>query len=138
MSMEPEDEIEDLEIVTASDVDEVDTILFAAPASVQTVPQKTLAALSEDKRFKNVDSVKLAHANQVFFDQLYQWSAKHLPMGSQAVTQKHLERGVRIVGLELRNNAQKYGIDPITAITLVSAVLSIIHHLIQWWNRRDA
>jgi hypothetical protein len=69
--------------------------------------------------------------------ELQAWARTKLPMGAgSAVTEKMIKMGLADVRFRLKQNPQAYGIDPVTLITVISALLSIASKLVNWWKGR--
>lgn len=78
-------------------------------------------------------------AARAAFQELHHWSTEHLPMGADAhLTQEALKVGLRQVQRRFTENKaemqQKYGCDPLTVLTVISALFSIITNLVKWWR----
>lgn len=67
--------------------------------------------------------------------ELQAWARTKLPMGAGAdITEKAIKTGLADVRFRLRQNPKAYGVDPITVITVISALLSIVDKLVKWWK----
>lgn len=74
-------------------------------------------------------------AAKVLADELQVWARDNLPMGCSArQAEKLIKRGLGETQIKLMSEPQKYGIDPVTILTVVSALLSIVSKLVQWWR----
>lgn len=69
--------------------------------------------------------------------ELQAWARTKLPMGAGAsMTEKAIKTGLADVRFRLSRDPQAYGIDPVTLITVISALMSIVSKLAQWWQSR--
>lgn len=73
------------------------------------------------------------------FSELHQWSASRMPFGAGAeISERYVKMGLKSVREKFRTNPelhQAYGIfDPITIISLISSLFSIIGWLCRWFS----
>lgn len=84
-----------------------------------------------------MESDKREAAAKVVFDELQSWSREHMPMGAtESVSKDKIRQGLEHVRRRVKNNEIACGIDPITVLTVVSALFSIVSKLVEWWNAR--
>lgn len=74
---------------------------------------------------------------QVVARELQIWARAKLPMGAgAALSEKAIKSGLKDVEFRLKTNPQAYGIDPITLLTVISTLMSIVSQLAAWWKGR--
>lgn len=78
-------------------------------------------------------------AAQAVHDELHRWSASHMPFGAGAeVSERYIKMGLKSVREKFRTNPelhQAYGVfDPITILSVISALFSIIGWLRKWFS----
>lgn len=75
---------------------------------------------------------------QLVFEELHLWASTHVPMGAAMDERSHetlIRTGINAVRNKLSKDpsrAQAYGIDPISLITLISAMFSIVGWIRKW------
>lgn len=101
---------------------------IAAMASAEIASHKNCAGISDSDR---------ELAAKVVFDELHSWATRNMPMGATAkVTNAKIEDGLRHVKRRVQAKEIACGIDPLTVLSVISALYSIISKLAEWWNGR--
>lgn len=100
------------------------------------LPKLAVEELDRHGYLAGVSADEKERANAAVFAELHEWSKERLPIGSGSeVSEKFIRKGLKAVREKFRTDptcCQKYGfVDPVTILTVVSALFSIISWL--WW-----
>jgi soluble lytic murein transglycosylase-like protein len=105
----------------------------AASAAVSELNREGLLRATSDE-----DKQRAAYA---IFDMLHEWSAENMPYGANAeISERYINKGLQAVRVKANRMAreqpqeleQKYGVDPITILSVIGALFSIVGWLIRW------
>lgn len=95
------------------------------------------AEIASHAMCKNMAAKDRDAAAKVVFDELHLWATRNMPMGATAkVTNAKIEDGLRHVKRRVQAKEIACGIDPLTVLSVISALYSIISKLAEWWNGR--
>jgi hypothetical protein len=106
---------------------------FASEAVDELSRRGQLAGIPTDDKVK---------ATAAVFAEMHAWSSEHLPMGASAeVSEKLVNKGLKAVRNKFRAQPelaeQKYGIDPLTVFSVISALWTVVSWIVNWWQSRD-
>jgi hypothetical protein len=92
---------------------------------------KTLAAVAVSQ-FK---TEKERQAATVVARELQNYARQKMPMGcGPDVAEKVIREGLEDIKFKIKRNPQAYGVDPITAITVIAALVNIAYTLVKWFK----
>lgn len=111
---------------------------------LEKLAQPTFAASATEELENRGHCSKLSRAEKenalaAIFCEMNKWSAAHLPMGATAeVSEAAINRGLHAVSNKFRNEpklSESYGFaDPVTLLTIISALFSIVGWIVKWWK----
>jgi hypothetical protein len=94
--------------------------------------------MEQTGKITGVSATDQIKANVAVFEELHKWSEKNLAMGVGAdVSEKQIRVGLKAVKRKFKNDpkaAQAYGLDPLTVLTVLSALFNILGWLVRWWK----
>jgi hypothetical protein len=68
------------------------------------------------------------------FDEMHVWATNHLPMGAPAkVSEEFIRKGMKAAREKLQHHPPA-GIEPMTVLTVISALFSIVGWILKWWR----
>lgn len=98
--------------------------------------------LEDRRQCSKLSRAEKENALAAIFCEMNKWSAEHLPMGASAeVSEATINRGLHAVSNKFRNEpelSRAYGcVDPVTLLTVISALFSIVGWIVKWWKGNE-
>lgn len=101
----------------------------AVCARLDTTHSEELRDVSPEQREK---------ITQAVFDRMHEWTVNHLPMGAPAhISEEFLRKGLHAAQQQVKA-APPAGCDPITVLTVISCLFSIIGWLKRWFSGEES
>ncbi len=80
-------------------------------------------------------SEKERQAAAVISRELQNYARQKMPMGcGPDVAEKVIREGLADIKFKIKRNPQAYGVDPVTAVTVIAALVSIVYTLVKWFR----
>lgn len=98
-----------------------------------------LARLSveHEEELRDIPVEQREAVTSAIFDAIHEWAATCLPMGaSPAVSERFIRKGLHAAKLKVQHSPPA-GIDPMTVLTIVSVLFSIVGWIVEWWRGRE-
>jgi hypothetical protein len=107
----------------------------------QQAASAAVAELNREGKLRATSDDEKQRAAYAIFDLLHEWAASNMPYGANAeISERYIKKGLQAVRVKVirmdreqhQELEQKYGVDPITILSVIGALFSMVNWLIRW------